>query len=64
MIFYAHRNYGNAVFVKTEAYFVEQGGKNQAWGQGWKRIEANDLNDARNIAEKTLPRNGDDLEDK
>lgn len=52
--FYIHMNAGNAVFVKTEEFFKDQGGLTQKWGTGWKKVQAHSIEDARRIGENTL----------
>lgn len=53
--FYVHRNPGNKVFVKTEDFFIEQGGLDKGWGHAWTLVEAKNIEDARRIGEETLP---------
>lgn len=35
------------VYVKTEALFIEQGGLDEAWGRNWIKVEAVDMDAAR-----------------
>lgn len=53
--FYVHRNSGNAVFVKTEGYFLQQKGDTEPWGLSWVKVEAFAIEDARHLAERILP---------
>jgi len=55
-IFYAHRNQGQAVFVKTSAEFKSLNGHKLPWGKGWKRLVARNVKCARGLAEQRLPR--------
>lgn len=48
--FYYHINSGNAAFVKTEAFFIDQGGLTEPWGKAWTKIQARSLDHAREIA--------------
>lgn len=40
----------SAVFTKTEEFFKNQGGLKEQWGKSWRKIEAKDINDARQKA--------------
>ena len=44
--FYAHHN-GHSWFVKEAQFFEAQGGLTEPWGQNWKPILANGIEDAR-----------------
>jgi hypothetical protein len=54
--YYVHRNSGNAVFVKEGSFFEQQGGLFQPWGDGWTKVHAASIEDARAIGERILPR--------
>lgn len=56
-IFYVHKSWANAVFVKTEAFFKDQGGLTEDWGKGWTPIGAESIEDARERGKKLLPDN-------
>lgn len=53
--YFVLRNAGGAVFVKHGPYFAEQGGTYLRWGKNWKRVEADSIDQAREIGERTLP---------
>lgn len=53
--YYIHRNSGQAVFVKEAGFFESQGGLTEAWGKAWTKISAESVDDARRIAQETLP---------
>jgi len=47
--YYVLINAGHAAFVKTESFFISQGGLKEKWGRKWKKIKANSIEDAREI---------------
>jgi hypothetical protein len=52
--FYVSINpWSGAVFVKTEAYFIQQGGLRAPWGKTWKKIRARSIEDARRKGEES-----------
>lgn len=44
--FYVNNN-GHSWFVKEAQFFEDQGGLTEPWGQNWKPIWANSIEDAR-----------------
>ena len=52
--FYVHHN-SHSWFVKTEEMFIRQGGLTNTWGNVWRLIEADNLEDAVRTAEFTKP---------
>jgi hypothetical protein len=54
--FYYHINSGNAAFVKTEKFFIDQGGLTEPWGKAWTKIQARSLDHAREIADSKRKR--------
>ena len=52
--YYIHQNCSGIIFVKTEAFFIEQSGLSQKWGRCWQKIEAKSIEDARKKGERLL----------
>jgi len=59
-LFYAlrHRMSG-AIFVKEADFFEAQGGLTASWGKKWCRVEANSLEEARQLVEREVAKNPD-----
>jgi|SRR3990172_9228548 len=53
--YFIHRNCAGCVFVKVGKFFVDQGGLTEEWGQGWTKIKAKSIEDARRIGQDILP---------
>jgi len=47
---YVHWN-GAAVFVKEAEFFKSQGGLTAKWGEAWRAVIAEDIEDARRVGE-------------
>lgn len=45
-----------AVYVKEAEFFKSQGGLTQLWGKNWKLVEADSVEDARNIGKRLQPK--------
>lgn len=41
-----------AVYVKEEKFFESQGGLTQSWGAQWQKVEAESIEDARQLGER------------
>jgi hypothetical protein len=52
--FYVHKSWARSVFVKTEEFFIEQGGLEKEWGKAWSLIKADSIEEARDIGKRTL----------
>lgn len=52
--YFVHRNSGGCVFVKAGRFFIDQGGLTEEWGQGWTKIKASSIEDARRIGQEIL----------
>jgi hypothetical protein len=48
-LYYVLHN-GSAWFVKDAACFISQGGLSESWGKNWKRVRANSVEHAREVA--------------
>jgi len=55
--YYIHKNSGNAIFVKEESFFIQQGGLTAKWGRAWRKVQADSIEHAREIGARLLKDN-------